>query len=87
MEIVLTIIFGAFVGWLASIVTNRNAEQGWIGNVVVGVVGAFIGNAIGRAVDADPGRDGWSLSGLLFAFLGAVLLCVVLNLITRRRIR
>lgn len=86
MEILLTLVFGGLIGWLASIVTKRDAEQGWIANIIVGIVGAFIGNWIGRLLDANPDA-GFSVPGLLWAFLGAVVLCVLLNLVTRRRVR
>ena len=40
------IIGGAIVGWVASIVTGRNAQQGLLGNIVAGIVGAFVGGAL-----------------------------------------
>ena len=40
------ILFGALAGWLASIITGRNNRQGCIMNIIVGIVGAFIGGAV-----------------------------------------
>lgn len=85
MDILLTIVFGAFVGWIASIITKRDAEQGWLANIVVGVVGSLIGNFIGRALGL--GTSGFSILGVLLGIAGAVVLCVILNLVTRKRVR
>ena len=39
MSIILWIIFGALAGWIASMIMGNNAQQGWLGNIVVGVIG------------------------------------------------
>ena len=43
MSIIMWIIFGALAGWIASIIMKTNAEQGAIGNIIVGILGALIG--------------------------------------------
>lgn len=86
MGILITIILGAFIGWIASIITKRDAEQGWIGNVIVGIVGAFIGNLISSALTGgERSALVFDLSALLWALGGAVSLCVLINLFTRKR--
>ena len=85
--IIITILLGAFAGWVASKLTNRDAEQGAIGNIVVGILGALLGTAILNGFD---GADGWihfDLGDVIVAILGATLLSVLLNLATRKRIR
>jgi uncharacterized membrane protein YeaQ/YmgE (transglycosylase-associated protein family) len=42
MGIVSWLIFGALAGWVASLIFGNNERQGWIGNIIVGIVGALI---------------------------------------------
>ena len=52
MGIILWLVIGGVVGWLASIVMRTDAQQGIFLNIVVGIVGAFIGGLIfGRGYD------------------------------------
>jgi len=85
MSIIIWIIMGALAGWIASIITGRNASQGAIGNIVVGILGAFLGgwlmNMFGQG-GADLGT--FNLYSLLVAVGGAVLLLFVYGMITRR---
>lgn len=82
MGIILYIIFGALVGWIASIIMGRNAEQGAIGNIVVGIVGAFIGSMLARAL-GGAGVTGFNLGSFLIALAGAVLLLFIYNMFRR----
>jgi uncharacterized membrane protein YeaQ/YmgE (transglycosylase-associated protein family) len=82
MGIILYIIFGALVGWIASIIMGRNAEQGALGNIIVGILGAFVGSMIARAFGAN-GVTGFNLSSFLVALLGAVLLLFIYNMFRR----
>lgn len=89
MGIVLWLIIGGVVGWLASIVMRRDGNQGIILNIVVGIVGALLGGAlIGPIVGAPSINSGTiSIPSLLVSFLGAVILLAIVNLITRRSLR
>lgn len=88
MGILITIILGAFVGWIASIVTKRDAEQGWLGNIIIGIVGAFLGNFISSLLTGgDRSALVLDLEALLWAFAGAVVLCVIINYFQRGRVR
>ena len=85
------IIVGGLAGWLASIITGRNQRQGCLMNVVVGVVGAFIGGFIynlitggGFDLSFTPVFDITSITGFLVALGGAVVLLVLVNFISRR---
>ncbi len=82
MELILYIIFGALVGWIASIIMGRNSEQGAIGNIVVGILGAFLGSWLLQAF-GGPGVTGFNLTSFLVALLGAVVLLFVYNLFRR----
>ncbi len=86
---ILFIVVGGVIGWLASMVMNRDASMGIFWNIIVGIIGSFIGNTIfsflfgGGTIAAWP--PDWS--GLLGAFLGAVILLAIMNLIQRGRVR
>jgi uncharacterized membrane protein YeaQ/YmgE (transglycosylase-associated protein family) len=89
MGIILWLVIGGIVGWLASIVMKRDGSQGIILNIVVGIVGALLGGwLIGPLVGA-PSINSGELSGgsLLVSFLGAVILLAIVNLISRRSLR
>jgi uncharacterized membrane protein YeaQ/YmgE (transglycosylase-associated protein family) len=83
--IVTWIIVGALAGWIASMITGTDAEQGWAGNIVVGIIGAVIGGLILRLFGYTP-TSGFSLGGLLTAILGATILLYVLRGFRRSRI-
>ena len=76
------IIFGAIAGWIASIVMGKNKKMGAIANIVVGIVGAFIGGWIMRFFGAQ-GVTGFNLPSLLVAIVGAVVLLFVVGLFRR----
>jgi uncharacterized membrane protein YeaQ/YmgE (transglycosylase-associated protein family) len=89
MGLILALIIGGIIGWLASIVMRTNAQQGILLNVVVGIVGSLLG-----ALLLAPLLGGGSLlSGafdfrsLLVAFLGAIILLAVVNLFRRGSVR
>jgi uncharacterized membrane protein YeaQ/YmgE (transglycosylase-associated protein family) len=78
--ILLWIVVGLIAGWLASAVVGGG--YGVIGDIVVGVVGAFLGGIIFRALNIGTPFGG--LPGTIFvAFIGAVLLLLLLRLIRR----
>lgn len=77
-------LFGAFVGWLASLVMARDGEHGTLANILVGVAGAAVGGYLFQR-DVTPGYV--SFGSVLTAFAGAVLLLGVANLRARSRAR
>lgn len=83
------LIMGGIVGWLASLVMRRDADMGLVANVVVGVIGSFIGNSVFSFVFGSGRIGGWppDLSGIFAALVGASLLLAIANLIQRGRIR
>ena len=89
MGIILWLIIGGVVGWLASIVMRRDGSQGIILNIVVGIVGSVLGAwLIGPVIGAPSINSGViSASSLLVSFLGAVILLAIVNLISRRSLR
>ncbi|HMX19024.1 MAG TPA: GlsB/YeaQ/YmgE family stress response membrane protein [Anaerolineales bacterium] len=86
MNFLVWIIFGAIAGWVASIIMKRNKQMGALANIIVGVLGAFIGGYIMDFFGAE-GVTGFNVPSLLVAILGAVLLLWIGNLLTGRRRR
>jgi len=89
MGIILWLVIGGVIGWLASIVMRTDGSQGIFLNIVVGIVGAFIGGwLIGPLVGAPSINSGViSIGSLLVSFIGAVVLLAIVNLFTRKRVR
>ena len=84
INLIIWLIFGALVGWLASIVMRTDAQQGALLNIIVGIVGAFIG---GFLLNRDVAANVFDIGSLLTSFLGAVILLAIVNLFTRGRVR
>ena len=71
MGIILWIIFGALVGWIASIIMKTDAQQGTLLNIVVGIVGAVVGGWI-MSFFGESGVTGFNLYSFIVAIIGAV---------------
>lgn len=82
MGIILWIIFGALVGWIASIIMKTDIEQGPLLNIVVGIVGAVLGGWL-MSVLGESGVSGFNLYSFLVALLGACVLIAIVKIIRR----
>jgi uncharacterized membrane protein YeaQ/YmgE (transglycosylase-associated protein family) len=89
MGIIILIIIGGILGWLASMVMRTDGQQGVLLNVVVGIVGALLAGFIinpmiggGNIMAGD-----YSASSLVVSFLGAVVLLAIVNLVRRGSVR
>jgi uncharacterized membrane protein YeaQ/YmgE (transglycosylase-associated protein family) len=80
MNFIIWIIFGAIAGWLASIVTGKNRKMGAVANIVVGILGAFIGAGVMNTLGI-PVPQGFTLTGFLVAVGGSIILIVVTGLV------
>lgn len=85
MNIVIWLIVGGLIGWLASMIMKTNGQQGLFLNVVVGVVGAmlagwFITPLIGVGT---INQNNFSVPALLVSLLGASILLAIVNLFKR----
>ena len=88
MNIVIWLVVGGLIGWLASMIMKTDAQQGMILNVVVGIVGAFIGGwLIGPLLGAGSINDGFSIMSLVVSLIGAIILLAIVNLFRRGRVR
>jgi uncharacterized membrane protein YeaQ/YmgE (transglycosylase-associated protein family) len=84
MGIISWIVLGGIAGWLASIITKRNDQMGCITNIIAGIIGAAVGGWV-FSLFGGQGVTGFDLPSLLVAFVGAVIVLAVVNLIFGRR--
>lgn len=86
---ILALVMGGIIGWLASIVMKTDAQQGIFLNIIVGCVGSILGRwALGGVLGGGHLRDNiFDPMTLLTAFIGAVVLLGIVNLIRRGRVR
>ena len=89
MNLIIWLIVGGIVGWLASIIMRTNAQQGVLLNIVVGIVGALIaGWFLAPMVGVSTINQGnFSLPGLGVSLVGAIILLAIVNLFRRGRAR
>lgn len=83
MGFLVWIIFGALAGWIASMIAGTDEEQGAIGNILVGIVGALFGGYVAQLMGGS-GITGFNLTSLLIAILGAVVLLWGYKALARR---
>jgi uncharacterized membrane protein YeaQ/YmgE (transglycosylase-associated protein family) len=84
MGIILWLIVGGIVGWLASIVMRTDAQQGILLNIVVGIVGAFLA---GLVFGGGSINEGITVGSFLMSLLGAVVLLAIVNMFRRGTVR
>jgi uncharacterized membrane protein YeaQ/YmgE (transglycosylase-associated protein family) len=85
MNLIVWLVVGGLIGWVASMLLH--SPEGILMNVVVGIVGAFVGGwLLSPLVGAGTiNQNDFSLGGLAVSLLGAVILLAVVNLLRRGR--
>lgn len=84
MDIIVWLVIGGIVGWLASIIMKTNDQQGIVLNVVVGLVGAVIGGwLLGPLLGAGSINDGITVMTFVVSLIGAVILLAIVNFARR----
>ncbi|HSC81083.1 MAG TPA: GlsB/YeaQ/YmgE family stress response membrane protein [Chitinolyticbacter sp.] len=84
IDILVAIVVGALIGWIASKVMGTDSQQGAIANIIVGIVGSALGSWLFGSVLGFGGASaagGFSIAGLVFGVLGAVVLIFILKLL------
>lgn len=89
MTLILVLVVGGIIGWLASILMRTDAQQGIFLNIVVGVVGAVLaGLVVTPLIGGAPITSGaFDIRSLIASFLGAVVLLAIINLFRRGSMR
>ncbi|HKQ13336.1 MAG TPA: GlsB/YeaQ/YmgE family stress response membrane protein [Steroidobacteraceae bacterium] len=88
MGILVWLIVGGVVGWLASIVMRTDAQQGILLNVIVGIVGALLaGFVVSPLLGIGTINEGISVATFLVSLVGAIILLAIVNLFRRGRVR
>ena len=89
MGIIIWLIVGGIVGWLASLVMRTDGQQGIILNIVVGIIGAFIGGLLVGPMLGAPSINSGELSVMSFvvSLIGAIILLAIVSLFRGGRVR
>ena len=86
MSIIAWILLGAAAGWIASMINRTDSQQGWLGNIVLGIVGALVG---GFLVELIRGGDFdfafWDLGTWVAAIVGALIVSWGFSMLTGRK--
>jgi uncharacterized membrane protein YeaQ/YmgE (transglycosylase-associated protein family) len=83
MNFLAWIIFGALAGWIASMIMGKNRQMGALANIIVGIIGAFLGGWLMSSVFGAQGVTGFNFPSLLVAIVGAVVLLLIVGLFRR----
>lgn len=88
MGLILYLLFGALAGYIASLIMNRDGEQNWVLNIVVGIIGAFLGSLLIEPLTGVPADlNLFNVPGFLVSVGGAVVLLAIVNFVQRGTVR
>ena len=89
MNLILWIILGGILGWIASLVMRTDAQQGLFLNIVVGIIGALVAGFVLTPLFGigTINQNNFSLPALLVSLLGAIILLAIVNLFRRGTVR
>jgi uncharacterized membrane protein YeaQ/YmgE (transglycosylase-associated protein family) len=84
MSILVLLILGGLVGWVASMIMGR--EEGIFASIVIGIIGSFIGGFVSSLLTgSDKSFLAFSWMGLFWSLIGSVILLAIMNAISRPR--
>src|SRR5215204_6560670 len=89
MNFIIWLVVGGLIGWVASMIMRTDGQQGIFLNIVVGIVGAFLGGWLISPLVGVPtiNQDAFSVGALVVSLLGAVILLAIVNLFRRGTVR
>ncbi|MEO6032623.1 MAG: GlsB/YeaQ/YmgE family stress response membrane protein [Burkholderiaceae bacterium] len=89
MNLIIWLVVGGVIGWVASLIMRTDASQGIFLNVIVGIAGAAIAGLFISPLVGLPtiNQDAFSMGALLVSLLGAVVLLAIVNMFRRGRVR
>jgi uncharacterized membrane protein YeaQ/YmgE (transglycosylase-associated protein family) len=82
MNFIIWIILGALAGWIASRIMGTSKEQGFLMDVIIGIVGAFIGGFVMNLL-GSTGTTGLNIWSIIVAVIGAVILLAIVKAFRR----
>ena len=85
VNFIVWIIVGGIIGWLASLIMRTDAQQGLLLNIVVGIVGAFLGGLIFNRGNINEAP--LSVTAFIVSLIGAIILLAIVNLFRRGSLR
>ncbi|MBA2548309.1 MAG: GlsB/YeaQ/YmgE family stress response membrane protein [Burkholderiaceae bacterium] len=85
MNFIIWLVVGGLIGWVASMIMRTDGQQGIFLNIVVGIVGAFLGGWLISPLVGVPtiNQNAFSVGALIVSLLGAVILLAIVNLFRR----
>ena len=83
MNIIVWIIFGGLVGWIASLIMSTDENQGILMNIIVGIGGALLGGFLARMLGLGT-VDGFDITSLLIAIVGSIIILAVVKAVRRQ---
>ena len=89
INLIVWLVVGGVIGWVASLMMRTDAQQGVFLNVIVGIIGAALAGFIISPLLGIPtiNQDTFSVGALLVSLLGAVVLLAIVNLFRRGKVR
>jgi uncharacterized membrane protein YeaQ/YmgE (transglycosylase-associated protein family) len=82
MGFIAWIVLGGIAGWIASMIMKTDAQQGLLANIVVGIIGAFVGGFV-FSLFGGSGVSGFNVPSLVVAVIGAVITLYIYKMIRR----
>lgn len=89
MNLIILLVVGGIIGWVASMIMRTDAQQGVLLNIVVGIVGALLaGFIITPLIGGVSIMDGaLNVQSILISLAGAVILLAIVNMVRRGTVR
>jgi uncharacterized membrane protein YeaQ/YmgE (transglycosylase-associated protein family) len=89
MNLLIWLVVGGVIGWIASMIMRTDAQQGMLLNVVVGIVGAMLGGWLVSPLlgVGTINQSNFSIGSMVVSLVGAVILLAVVNLFRRGSVR
>ena len=89
MNLIIWLVIGGVIGWIASLIMKTDGQQGLFLNVIVGIVGAMVGGWLISPMlgIATINQDNFSLPAMAVSLVGALILLAIVNLLRRGSLR
>jgi uncharacterized membrane protein YeaQ/YmgE (transglycosylase-associated protein family) len=79
MNPILWVVFGGLAGWIATLITGDDGQFGIVGNIVIGIVGSYLGGWVSRKFFNGPPVTGFDFKSFFVAVLGGVILLLIIT--------